>query len=374
MNHFQSVNPVQILLLKAALFPANEALIYWEKWRSLHHLTDDKVLDNEQALPPVFKTLDAGSYRLMPLIYRNLEQTSDLLVPHLKSIYRNTWMKNQFVLKKVREAVAALQNAGIETMLLKGLCMALIYYKDLGVRPTADGDVMVHTKDVKQAIAVLKKQPYNYDILSFNNAMSDYIHAAHLFDQDNFDFDIHWHLLFLNRTAEADAPFWAAKNKFNFPNGLTTNVLSPTHQVLHNLVHGNFPDVAAPIRWVADCYVICQNHEIDWLEILKIAEEKRMLVPVLEGIALLRSEFKLILKPEVAAQINQLKPNPIEASYHDFLKKNVHKKSGLKKAIKFYRKASFEYDLYHADYLKIPYLAYLGQKMSARSYAHLTQS
>ncbi|TAE95411.1 MAG: hypothetical protein EAZ70_01260 [Runella slithyformis] len=68
MNHFQSVNPAQILLLKAALFPANEALIYWEKWRSLHHLTDDKVLDNEQALPPILKTLDAGSYRLMPLI------------------------------------------------------------------------------------------------------------------------------------------------------------------------------------------------------------------------------------------------------------------------------------------------------------------
>lgn len=31
---------------------------------------------------------------------------------------------------------------------------------------------MVRTKDVKQAIALLKKQLYNYDILSLDNARS----------------------------------------------------------------------------------------------------------------------------------------------------------------------------------------------------------
>jgi len=361
----------QILLIKAAIFPVEEALPCWEKWCANQQLTDPALLDDGKLLPRIFDTIDMGSIRLMPMVYRNLEKTQDPFVPQLRRIYRNTWSKNQYALQKVNKAIEALQAAGIETMLLKGLAMGLVYYKDMGVRLTSDGDVLVSTKDLARALEVLAKTTQGYKVASLDKSMKAYIHAAHLFSLDNFDFDIHWHLLFFNRTPEADAPFWQHKRHYLINGNTPTTILSPTHQVLHNLVHGNFPDVQVPIRWVADCYVIYQNYEIDWLEILNMAEERRFLVPVMEGIRLLRQEFKLKLQPVVLDRLRQLKPIATESAYHSFLKKNMSKTSVPTKAFRFYHKSRFEYELYHAQYYQEPYFKYATRKLFARSYAYV---
>jgi Uncharacterised nucleotidyltransferase len=364
------VTSQQILLLKAALLAPAEAQPYWQRWCSEQNLT--ALSEPHNATFEAFLTqLDQGSRRLMPLIYKNLANSGDPFVAFLKNNYRLTWMQNQRVMLKVTEAVAALQAEGIETILLKGLAMGLVYYQDLGVRPTADGDVLVPTKDLKRAVEILKKDPYNYQINPLDHSLSRYIHAAHLFDNDRFDFDIHWHLLFLNNTPAADAPFWRDKKPFVLHNNTPTTVLSPTHQVLHNLVHGNFPDPTPAIRWVADCYVIYQKYEIDWLEILTIAQEKRLLVPVLEGIVWLQKNFGLTLNSDVVAMLEKIKPTQTEIAYFDFLKRNVMKKANLAKAVKFYRKTRFEYDLYHADYYQISYPSYALRKFVKRTEAYL---
>ena len=68
--------PAQELLLRSALLTGPGALEAWQRWKSQHDLVESE--------------LDHGSFRLLPLVYRNLS-AQGIEEPHLarlKGIYR----------------------------------------------------------------------------------------------------------------------------------------------------------------------------------------------------------------------------------------------------------------------------------------------
>jgi len=80
--------PAQILLLQAALGQGPEAATAWERWER------ENGLDRP----------DEGSYRLLPLVYRNLSRRgfSGPRWNILRGIHRNAWSKNQLLFHQVR--------------------------------------------------------------------------------------------------------------------------------------------------------------------------------------------------------------------------------------------------------------------------------
>jgi hypothetical protein len=116
----------QELLLRAALLPTAEAGAAWSEW----------------AAGPAMDNLDEGSYRLLPLVYRNLkaQRIQHRLMGTLKGLYRRAWCENQLLFHRTVGVLESLRKAGIPTLLLKGAALALEYYKDLGARPMSDLD------------------------------------------------------------------------------------------------------------------------------------------------------------------------------------------------------------------------------------------
>ena len=317
-----SIKPEQILLLKAALFPPAEALVYWKLWKKCRQL-DHFTSASEKLLPAIFDTLDHESQRLMPLVYRNLEKTSDPLIPSLRGIYRHTWLKNQRFLQKVQQIVGALQAAGVDTIALKGIPLSLLYYGDMGVRLMSDLDVLVPTSQADAAIQVLQQKPLQFKRSDFDYRYRRIIHAMHMQDSNNIDMDLHWNLIVQHVYADADKPFWAARQPLTLANGLQTHVLSPTHQVFHNLVHG-FGWAGKPaIRWLADSYVIYTKPDItiDWHGLLDLAEHYQLVVPIQQGLRVLQSDFRLELPADVCERLHQLTIGTAEAAYFALLEK-----------------------------------------------------
>jgi len=269
-------SPEQELLLKAALLKGPEAIEAWEEWKS--------GVDLEE--------LDPASHRMLPLLYRNLQVhgIKDPSVGKYKGVYRQTWYKNQMLFHRIASLLSSFHNAGIRTMVLKGAALTMFYYRDYGLRPMNDFDVLVHREDVSSALALLQRSGWTPKGFT---PTEEYVSAryAHGFKNENDqEFDLHWHLLSQCREAGSDKDFWEGAVETEF-HGVPTHVLNATDQLLHICIHGARWNAVPPFRWVADAAIILTTaqSEIDWDRLIAQAQKRRLVLPLRETLHYLRT-------------------------------------------------------------------------------------
>ena len=133
----------QELLLRAALLDGELALEAWNEWRRNVNID----------------VIDYGSHRMVPQLYRNLQRlgVKDPLMERLKGVYRYYLYKNEILMHRIADLLAAFEDAGIQTMVLKGAALIPLYYKESGLRPMLDADVLVHTQQAELAMELLTR-------------------------------------------------------------------------------------------------------------------------------------------------------------------------------------------------------------------------
>jgi putative nucleotidyltransferase-like protein len=251
----------QILLLRAALFDADEARAAWADWRSTE--SPD--------------TAEHASQRLLPLAYRNLVAAgvpdSDLAV--LKSAYRAAWLRNQLLLEGAAAALRALHDAGIRTMVLKGVPLALLHYRDTGVRPMLDVDILVRRADAERARSALTASGWTESYPAPNGRRGG-AHALALDDGLGRSLDLHWSAL---AESAPDDDFWSASVELDVF-GVSTRALCPADQLLHAAVHGGQWNPVPPVRWMADAVAIQRSGgaDVDWERMVSEATRRRVTV------------------------------------------------------------------------------------------------
>ena len=303
----------QELLLKAALFSGNDAISAWEKWRT------NTDLDS----------IDPGSYRLLPLLYNNLIKLkiNDTLMKRLKGIYRRTWYENQIRLNLMIRLLELFQNSGIKTIVLKGIALIHLYYKDYGLRPMSDLDIFVPTNRAAEAIVLLRKSGWKAEYKSPEKIINLF-HSCDLTDNTGLHhLDLHWHLYIECCGPNADDDFWNGARETMIKN-MSTNVLNPTDQLLHTCVHGMKWSKIPPFRWVADAMMILNSSqkEIDWNRLLIQAQKCRLTVPVLYSLEYLSKNFKVYIPPEVLKKIRKIPTLKIEHIEYRYKIENQKKK------------------------------------------------
>ncbi|HEX8206069.1 MAG TPA: nucleotidyltransferase family protein, partial [Solirubrobacteraceae bacterium] len=237
--------PEHELLLRAALLDGDAAGDAWRRWQAAHS-------DGH---------LDVGSFRLLPLVYRNLSaQGGDhVWLGRLKGVYRRSWVLNQELFARSAPVVARLDAAGIPTLLLKGAGLALAHYRDAGARPMDDLDVAVPLADAPAAIGQLRaaglepRRPLTGDLVGLS-------HAETFADAGERAIDLHWDLL---RWAGRDEAIWDDAVPVDL-RGVATRAPSATDQVLLVAAHAAYWNAwIHPVRWVADLHVLLRS-PIDW--------------------------------------------------------------------------------------------------------------
>jgi Uncharacterised nucleotidyltransferase len=171
----------QLLALRSALLPGAQAENAFREWRGL--------VD--------FDTTDGPTYRLLPLIYRNLEARlgADPVVGRMRGIYRRTWVLNAIQLEEGERAIAALSDSEIPTMVLKGAAMVARWTGDSGVRMMADFDVLVPRERALEALSKLLEdgwEPVVGRAGSLTEADLDEEHAILLRSDRRGELDLHW--------------------------------------------------------------------------------------------------------------------------------------------------------------------------------------
>lgn len=296
-------NRAQLLLLKAALLDKKEALAAWQEWRSLIN----------------FDEIDPASYNLIPRLYRNLT-THNLpqeSLQQLKGIYRATWAQNQLRFFELKKLFADFSKAGIsDPLLLKGAALTLFYYREFGLRPMGDIDILVRKENIRMAIDQLQKN--GWQVRDMKKIPNDFIHTRHALGFINEKselkhIDLHWHLMPEISDEGFNQTLFADKIKMDFQNHCFY-APSPTAMLLHTVIHGCKTSIVPLIRWImdADCILKVAANEIDWQLLMTNASSCHSTLTLASALSYLKSEFHAFIPESVLEKFRQSSISPQE--------------------------------------------------------------
>ena len=304
--------PEQELLLRAALLRGPQVIAAWDEWRSSVH--PDR--------------LDAASYRLLPQLYKNVHAHGirGPLVDKLKGVYRLTWYKNQISFRHMAALLRSLHDLGIDTLVLKGVPLVLLYYRDYGLRPMADFDVLVRRGQALTAVRFLQGSGWVAADSWPETLHETYLSVGHGFgfrDAAGRRFDLHWHVFPECCRPDADDDLWDGAVTLKIDE-VSSYTLNSTDHLLHVCAHGVRWDPLPPFRWIADALAIINGStsELDWQRLLAQTEQRRLLCPLKAALTYLRDRFDAPVPAEVLRRLKNMPTSRLERIEYRYKSRN----------------------------------------------------
>ena len=284
----------QELLLRAALLKGTDAVEAWKEWKSAVDLEGH---------------LDHGSFRLLPLLYTNLKrlEVKDPLMGKLKGIYLKAWYENQRLFFEASNNLDYLHNEGIHTIVLKGVPLAILHYKNYGVRPMNDIDILVPASQAVSAADALIRRGWNPTKYESLEVPMRSRHSQQFVDASGKELDLHWHLMIESAQVDSASAFWTKAVPFKVQ-GVSSHALDPTDMLFHVIVHGVKWNPEPPIRWIADAMTILQSSdcEIDWSRMITHAKKYMVCLQIREGLNYLYKSFQAPVPKTIMESINKI--------------------------------------------------------------------
>ena len=274
----------QTLLLGAGLLAAPAAI---EAWQRIGPRLD-------------VSTLDRGSTRLLPLVWRQL-QRHGVDVDHLAEHYRSTRAANERLLEQLGELLPPLHREGIPTILLKGPALVVSAYHDVGVRPMSDVDVLVPIERVADATRALQERGWipQSPLTAVGMRLTHSLLFRH---PQRVPVDLHWHVFEECCRPGDDDGLWAASVPVTIGTA-STRVPAPEDQLLHVCVHGEKWVHVPGIRWIADAVTIIRHGQVHWERLVAEAVRRRFVLRMSAQLDYLRSVFDPPIPSEVMTML-----------------------------------------------------------------------
>lgn len=254
--------------------------------------------------------LDGASSLLLPLLHQRLAADSpDLpLLPILRGIRKRTWYRNRMLFPLAAQAIAALQQAAIPCLLLKGAALTVTAYRDISLRPMMDVDILVPWHHGPAALQLLLAAGWSLedprstrpDYLSFARQFQ---HGVGLRHPSGHGLDLHWNMLTFNLGPAIDDSIFTAARTVDFE-GISYPVPDPADLLLHICVHGFAWDRLAPIRWIPDSILLLRAHpDLNWARLLAATRARNLAAIVLPTLDYLESLFPGTVPPHVLTHL-----------------------------------------------------------------------
>jgi hypothetical protein len=268
--------------------------------------------------------VDLGAYKLLPLLQKQLTdfQVQDNNLSIYKGIYRKSWMNNNLLFHKLVKLSDILRSRGIPVLVLKGVPLSVLYYKDNGIRPMDDADICVPADKLAETLAVFKDQGwysrYNVSDEAVLKYRKYFYHAIDFKNDDELYIDLHWKPIDLPSSLVIDNEIWRDIKPLMI-NGAELQTLSAEFHFFHAIVHGVRWNAHSSVRWIVDSIMILRaaGAQFDWEKLLRYAEKYHSVVFVKEASAYLADEHnapvpgwvfnKLALMPVGAAERAEFK-------------------------------------------------------------------
>ena len=337
-------NPSQELLIKACFAESPDFEAIYSKWKGQTDFEED---------------IEYGSFRLLPLLYKKLRdlKIEDELTPRLKGIYRKSWSQNHFLFRETGKVLNFLHQNNIETILIKGIPLSILSYRNYAVRPMADMDVMVHPEDAVKTFQLLLDKGWKsvdevHDHYNLNHQKS-----ITVIDEKKTELDLHWYPFDECYGLTVNTDFWDRAEEV-VVSGAKTLAMCTADELLLSIVHGLMPNPVPPIRWIADAMTLIsdKNRPVIWDRVIDYAGKFSVQVQLKTATKYLKETFGAPIPEDVYSRISNIKPTLADklvykrkgvfvyhpslkklfVAYISFLKNPAHK-SLVAKNIAFFR-------------------------------------
>jgi hypothetical protein len=142
-----------------------------------------------------------------PLLYKSLLDIEDMKarIPghvqgFLKNFYYSVLARNISISGSLEKNYASFKEEGIDAILFKGIMLAESVYRDIGLRPMGDIDLLIRKEDMAKADGILRRNGYTMPIRvnDFIGNSSGQYRNSFLYQSDKHFPDavhLHWHVV-----------------------------------------------------------------------------------------------------------------------------------------------------------------------------------
>ncbi|MBR8831084.1 MAG: hypothetical protein N5P05_003791 [Chroococcopsis gigantea SAG 12.99] len=245
-------DPTQELLLKSILLDGRDGALAWEEWSNTVNFDD----------------LDYDACCLVPILYATLtaKGIETPLLPRMKGIYKKHWVKNGLQYRQLMGLLQLFHERGLKTIVIRGTAIALRYYRDYGLRPVEELDLLIQGDDRQAFEALLKNEGWRGAIDPPVKNTRRFLHPQKPVKVDLYESAYATGVEVSPDDGKARKEFrlWEAAENIIFE-GHSLRVLCPLHQLLQILIQGTNTDHVSPYRWVMDaCQIIINTPDLHW--------------------------------------------------------------------------------------------------------------
>lgn len=193
----------------------------------------------------------ANNHLLTPALWVALNSkglSDDLpedLSEYLAGLHQMSRERNRQLRRQLLEAVRQLNAAGIVPVLLKGSKhLVTNIYTDPGARIMSDIDILVRHEEITPSLDALQQLGYQAVEDEHGDYHEEHHHCAPLFRPGDYaTLEIHRRLMEKPHEAILPTPMALAETELLDVDNARMQALSPTHRILHNIIHSQLIDM-----------------------------------------------------------------------------------------------------------------------------------
>jgi len=183
----------------------------------------------------------------------------------LKQVARKTLVDNLALLRALREAAAALDEAGIDFILLKGVSLLGFLYPQIEQRPMTDMDLLIHEDDWPSVSAALKRRGCAMPGPESEKSLGEdwYNQLVEIPGTPPCSLEIHWNLESIERS-RIDPTVLFRDAVPCVIEGRSYLRLGDDHLFLHLAVHMAHHYESPSLHWAEDIRRLLLQGALDW--------------------------------------------------------------------------------------------------------------
>lgn len=265
-------SPEQTWLLRACLLDGEEGREAWRVWEALAGDAKAAMAEDRWSVK-----------RLLPALYsalrRNGASVDAALLPYLKLAYVREQIRSRTYLGICGEVLAALHDASVPNVLLRGAALAATVYPDPALRHCHDIALLVEKDDLARAAGVLRRR----GLEPFPSSVADGVTVgpgATLRHETTLPIELHTDVFGVPLYELPFAEVWPRTRPVRVA-GCDARVLSPADALLHVCGHASYSPGRESLRWVCDAWhLIAMNPDLDWELLCQSAKHSRVTLPL----------------------------------------------------------------------------------------------